>query len=129
LRVVASILPDPPANAAALGNAARTSVNFLQRLIYRSVTRLLVGEKIMIEVPSFYFPSGAGVNGNGNAPNHGNPDPMGTFRFAEPVVLEPNQNFRVEMEFPRGVPNGVGDAVGELWVWVVLDGYLTRDAQ
>jgi hypothetical protein len=129
LRIVASILPAPPATVDLLADAARVATIFLQRLIYYSVTRLLVGEKTMIEVPSFYFPSGAGVNGNGNAPSHGNPDPMGTFRFAEPVVLEPNQNFRVEMEFPRDVPDGVRGVAGPLWVWVVLDGYLTRDAQ
>ena len=34
----------------------------LADLIYNSVTSLLVGEKIMIEAPTFWFPSGAGVS-------------------------------------------------------------------
>jgi len=111
----------------------KTTVNpdvFLANLIYNSVTTLLVGEKIMIEVPTFYFPAGAGVSpGNGTVTNHGEPDPMATFRFAEPVSIDPQQNFRVEMLFPQGVPLSVSNAPGPLRIWVVLDGYLTRDAQ
>ena len=90
----------------------------------------------MIEVPTFYFPSGAGVSpGNGTAVNHGEPDPMATFRFAEPVIIEPQQNFRVEMLFPQGVPGQPGvsgnlaSVSGPLRIWVLLDGYLTRDVQ
>jgi len=108
----------------------------LPELIYNSVTTLLVGEKIMIEVPTFYFPSGAGVSpGNGTAANHGNPDPMATFRFSEPVTIEPQQNFRVEMAFPQGVPGQQGvpgnlaNVSGPMRIWVILDGYLTRDVQ
>jgi hypothetical protein len=73
--------------------------------------------------------------GNGTFINHGQPDPMATFRFAEPVRIEPQQNFRVEMLFPQGVPgdNGVpgnlATIMGPLRIWVVLDGYLTRDVQ
>jgi hypothetical protein len=109
---------------------------FLAELIYNSVTTLLVGEKIMIEVPTFYFPAGAGVSpGSPIVTNHGEPDPMATFRFAEPVIIEPNQNFRVEMLFPQGVPGqgsvpgNLAKVYGPLRVWVVLDGYLTRDVQ
>ena len=108
-------------------------------LIYNSVTTLLVGEKIMIEAPTFYFPSGAGVSpGVPTVSNHGEPDPLATFRFAEPVTIEPQQNFRVEMLFPQGVPGngtpdgkprGLAGATGPLRIWVVLDGYLTRDVQ
>lgn len=103
---------------------------FLSELIYNSVTALLVGEKTMIEMPTFYFPSGAGVSpGQDRASNHGLPDPLATFRFAEPVFIEPQQNFRVEMLFPQGIPDPVRDALGPLRLWVVLDGYLTRDVQ
>jgi hypothetical protein len=115
------------------------ATNFiLPQLIYNSVTTLLVGEKIMIEVPTFWFPSGAGVtSSNGAVDNHGEPDPMATFRFAEPVFIEPQQNFRVEMAFPRGVPGAgpgappgtLANTKGPLRIWVVLDGYLTRDVQ
>jgi hypothetical protein len=84
-----------------------------------------VGEKIMIEMPTYYFPAGAGVSpGNGAVTNHGEPDPMATFRFSEPVIIEPQQNFRVEMLFPQGVPAAVADAIGPLRIWTVLDGYL-----
>jgi hypothetical protein len=103
---------------------------FLAELIYSSVISLLVGEKVMIEMPTFFFPAGAGVSpGNGDATNHGDPNPLATFRFAEPVEIEPNQNFRVEMAFPRGVPPRVAGAPKPLRIWVVLDGYLTRDVQ
>jgi hypothetical protein len=111
----------------------------LADLIFNSVTSLLVGEKVMIEAPTFWFPSGAGVfPGFPNVSSHGEPDPTATFRFAEPVFIEPQQNFRVEMLFPRGVP-GQGTPTpdptklagmkGPLRVWVALDGYLTRDVQ
>lgn len=102
--------------------------HILSELIYNSVTTLLVGEKTMIEMPTFYFPAGVGVS-NIVVANHGDPDPMATFRFAEPVFIEPQQNFRVEMLFPQGVPSEVGNALGPLRIWIVLDGYLTRDVQ
>jgi hypothetical protein len=116
--------------------------NVLADLIYNSVTTLLVGEKTMIEMPTYYFPAGAGVSpGTQGLPSHGQPDPMATFRFSEPVQIEPNQNFRVEILFPQGVPERsnqatphygplrLGNAMGPLRLWVVLDGYLTRDVQ
>jgi hypothetical protein len=113
--------------------------NILADLIYNSVTSLLVGEKTMIEMPTYFFPSGAGVSpGTHNLPSHGEPDPTATFRFSEPVMIEPNQNFRVEIQFPQGIPTSpagtsqvmrLGDAIGPMRLWVVLDGYLTRDVQ
>jgi hypothetical protein len=104
--------------------------SILAELIYNSVTTLLVGEKTMIEMPTYFFPAGAGVSpGTGPVINHGEPDPMATFRFSEPVMIEPQQNFRVEMLFPRDVPDIVREAPGPLRIWVVLDGYLTRDVQ
>ena len=105
---------------------------FIPELIYSSVITLLVGEKEAITAPTYMFPSGAGVlGGNGSMPlNHGEPDPLSTFRFSEPVTIECQQNFRVEMLFPRGVPElNVAQALGPLHIWVVLDGYLTRDVQ
>jgi hypothetical protein len=35
----------------------------------------------------------------------------------------------VEIVFPRDVPRVVADSLGPLRIWVVLDGYLTRDVQ
>ncbi|MCX7595734.1 MAG: hypothetical protein N2235_18630 [Fischerella sp.] len=117
-------------------NPGVTESEVLTDLIYNSVTALLVGEKTMIEMPTFFFPSGAGVNPGNGAANHGEPDPMATFRFAEPVIIEPQQNFRVEMLFPQGVPGQdknpaerLAGVKGPLRIWVVLDGYLTRDVQ
>jgi len=99
-------------------------------LIYNSVTMLLVGEKTMIEMPTFGFPSGAGVStGFPTVPNHGVPDPRSAFRFAEPVMIEPQQNFRVEMQFPREVPERLAKLQGPLRIWVQLDGYMVRDVQ
>lgn len=109
----------------------------LADLIYNSVTSFVVGEKIMIEMPTFWFPAGAGVSpGLPRVSNHGEPTPEATFRFAEPVVIEPQQNFRVEMAFPQGVPGRekpderkLAGVKGPFRIWVVLDGYLTRDVQ
>lgn len=141
LRVVVSPLVVPKRVATGEKKERFTSLmdNILADLIYGSVTSLLVGEKVMIEMPTFYFPSGAGVSpGAQNVPSHGEPDPMATFRFSEPVAIEPNQNFRVEMTFPHGVPGqaakpddneGLAGVTGPFRLWVVLDGYLTRDVQ
>jgi hypothetical protein len=112
-----------------------SEASLVHQLIYNSVTTLIVGEKVMIEMPTFYFPGGAGVmTATANASGHGAPDPMATFRFAEPVRIDAQQNFRVEMLFPQGVPGkddkkGLHEAEGPIRVWVVLDGYLTRDVQ
>lgn len=104
---------------------------FIPELIYGSVVSLLVGEKEAITAPTYMFPSGAGVLGaSGEMPlSHGEPDPLSTFRFAEPVFIDPQQNFRVEMLFPRGVTALLLDEIGPRHIWVVLDGYLTRDVQ
>lgn len=151
LRVVVSSLrlPCPPAAYYSQGTKekevksavieAATEGEILADLIYNSVTSLIVGEKIMIEMPTYWFPAGAGVSpGYPRVANHGEPDPMATFRFAEPVFIEPQQNFRVEMSFPHGVPGQgalpldparLANVTGPLRIWVVLDGYLTRDVQ
>jgi hypothetical protein len=129
--VVSPVLRQKPYKAG--DEHSRDTDNVLADLIYNSVTSLIVGEKTMIEMPTYYFPAGAGVSpGNQALPSHGQPDPMATFRFSEPVPIEPNQNFRVEMMFPQNVPTGpsrLGNATGPLRLWVVLDGYLTRDVQ
>lgn len=113
----------------------------LADLIYNSVTSLIVGEKVMIEMPTFWFPSGAGVSpGFPTVSNHGAPDPTATFRFAEPIHFASQQTFRVEIAFPHGVPGTTSDpnkpdpnklagVTGPFRIWVVLDGYLTRDVQ
>jgi hypothetical protein len=102
---------------------------FLPSLIFGSTTTLFVGEKVMMEAPTWFFPSGAGVALNDGIPGHGNPDPQATFRFAEPVEIDEFQNFRVEIGFHHEVPSAVAKAPGPLWIWVVLDGYMERDVQ
>lgn len=104
---------------------------FVQDLIFSSVVTLLVGEKEAITAPTYMFPSGAGVTSGdgGGQVGHGKADPLATFRFAEPVFIEPQQNFRVEMLFPRDVPDSVAESTGPRHIWVVLDGYLERDVQ
>jgi hypothetical protein len=139
LRVVVSPTHRPKKDPAGAHPASDGMDSILTDLIYNSVTSLLVGEKTMIEMPTYFFPSGAGVSiGAHSAPSHGEPDPTATFRFSEPVLIEPNQNFRVEMLFPQGIPTRgkddkaplrLGDAIGPMRLWVVLDGYLTRDVQ
>lgn len=58
----------PRAKTSATGNdtehnrACADSSLILSELVYNSVTTLLVGEKIMIEAPTWYFPGGAGVH-------------------------------------------------------------------
>ena len=142
LRVVVSNLrfPSVPRDPKGPIESNLNESEILADLIYNSVTSLIVGEKIMIEMPTFWFPSGAGVSpGFPTVSNHGEPDPTATFRFAEPVYIEPQQNFRVEMAFPQGVPGAevqppnrqyrLAGVTGPLRIWVALDGYLTRDVQ
>jgi hypothetical protein len=102
---------------------------FINKFIYNTVTTFFVGEKIMMQMPTYYFPSGSGVF-NGHAASHGEPDPMATFRFAEAINIDRQQNFRVEIEVPDSdVFKELQRVYGPLFIWVVLDGYLTRDVQ
>lgn len=104
------------------------SPRVIEEFIYNSVTTLTVGEKKYVEAPTFNFPSGGGST---QSASHGEPNPMGTFRFAEPVLIPPQQNFRVEIAFPHGLDEGELASLYPAWVkvWVVLDGYLIRDVQ
>jgi hypothetical protein len=101
------------------------------KIIYNTVTTFFVGEKIMIQVPTWFFPAGAGpYSENGNVTTHGYPNPQATFRFAEPVTIDAQQNFRVEIEVPESdVLSELQRLYGPLFIWVTLDGYMTRDVQ
>jgi len=101
------------------------------KFIYNTVTTFFVGEKIMIQVPTWFFPAGAGpYSENGKVTTHGYPNPQATFRFAEPVVIDAQQNFRVEIEVPESeVLAELQRLYGPLFIWVTLDGYMTRDVQ
>jgi len=101
------------------------------KFIYNTVTTFFVGEKIMIQVPTYFFPAGAGpYSEDGRVTTHGYPNPQATFRFAEPVMIDAQQNFRVEIEVPESdVLSELQRLYGPLIIWTVIDGYMTRDVQ
>lgn len=101
------------------------------KLIYNTVTTLYVGEKIMIQMPTWFFPAGAGpYSEKAGITTHGEPSPTATFRFAEPIFIDKQQNFRVEIEVPdTDTLKEIQRIYGPMNLWVVLDGYMTRDVQ
>jgi hypothetical protein len=101
------------------------------KIIFNTVTTFFVGEKIMIQVPTWFFPAGAGpYSDNGNVTTHGFPSPKATFCFSEPVMIEAQQTFRVEVEVTESeVLSDLQKLYGPLFIWVTLDGYMTRDVQ
>jgi hypothetical protein len=101
------------------------------KFIYNTVTTFFVGEKIMIQVPTWFFPAGAGpYSEDGKVVTHGYPNPQATFQFAEAVRIDTQQNFRVEIEVPESdVLSQLQRVYGPLFIWVILDGYMTRDVQ
>ena len=105
--------------------------NVISKLVFNTVTTLFVGEKIMIEMPTWFFPGGAGpYSFTSNMISHGEPSPIATFRFAEPIFIDKQQNFRVEIDIPDSdVLKEIQKIYGPLFIWVVLDGYMTRDVQ
>jgi hypothetical protein len=107
------------------------SVQLLSKLIYQSVTSFIVGEKTMMQMPTWFFPAGAGPYAeDGQVVTHGFPTPDATFHFAEPVVIDAQQNFRVELEVPDAmVLSEIQRIYGPMFIWVVLDGYMQRDVQ
>jgi len=109
------------------GNSQRV----LSKLIYNSVVSFIVGEKTMMQMPMWFFPAGAGpFSEDGKTVTHGFPSPEATFRFAEPIFIDAQQNFRVEIEIPDAVAFAELQRVyGPLFLWVTLDGYMSRDVQ
>jgi hypothetical protein len=105
--------------------------NLIGKFVYNTVTTLFVGEKIMIEMPTFFFPGGAGPYSLSNRViSHGEPSPLATFRFADPIFIDRQQNFRVEIDIPDSdTHKEIQKIYGPFFVWVVLDGYMTRDVQ
>ena len=85
----------------------------------------------MIQMPTWFFPGGAGpYSEKANVTTHGKPTPLATFRFAEPIFIDKQQNFRVEIEIPdTDTLKEIQSIYGPLNIWVVLDGYMTRDVQ
>ena len=85
----------------------------------------------MIQMPTWFFPAGAGPYSESKAlTTHGKPSPLATFRFAEPIFIDRQQNFRVELEIPdTDTLKEIQRIYGPLKIWLVLDGYMTRDVQ
>jgi hypothetical protein len=128
--VVSSLLPRKEDSKPEKLKQLQNEPDFVAALINTSVTTFYVGEKAMIEMPTFGFPSGAGVfSGFPSVAGNGTPDPRAIFPFVEPVMIEAHQSFRVEMQFPREVPEQVAPVTGPLRIWVLLDGYMVRDVQ
>jgi hypothetical protein len=107
------------------------SGTLIGKMVYNTVTSLFVGEKVMISMPTWFFPGGAGAySATGKFTTHGEPSPTATFRFAEPIYIDRQQNFRVEIEIPDAdVLKDIQKTYGPMNIWVVLDGYMTRDVQ
>jgi hypothetical protein len=105
--------------------------SIVSKFIYNTVTTFFVGEKEMIKMPTWFFPAGAGPYSEaGKFSTHGEPNPTATFRFAEPIFIDKQQNFRVEIEIPDSdTLKELQRIYGPLFIWVVLDGYMTRDVQ
>lgn len=118
----------PPKEQIRPNNGSGTIIG---KLIYNTVTTLYVGEKIMIQMPTWFFPAGAGpYSEKSGVTTHGEPSPTATFRFAEPIFIDKQQNFRVEIEIPdTDTLKEIQKIYGPLNLWVVLDGYMTRDVQ
>lgn len=112
-------------------NPNNGSGTIIGKLIYNTVTSFIVGEKTMISMPTWFFPSGAGpYSQKGDFTTHGEPSPLATFRFAEPIYIDKQQNFRVEIEIPDSdTLKEIQKLYGPFKLWVVLDGYMTRDVQ
>jgi len=130
-RLISLITPEtkqPPQEQIRPNNGAGTVIS---KFIYNTVTTLYVGEKIMIQMPTWFFPAGAGPYSEAaKFTTHGEPSPTATFRFAEPISIDKQQNFRVEIEVPdTEVLKGIQQIYGPLFIWVVLDGYMVRDVQ
>jgi hypothetical protein len=112
-------------------NPNNGSGTIIGKIVYNTVTSFIVGEKTMISMPTWFFPSGAGpYSQTGVFTTHGEPSPLATFRFAEPIYIDKQQNFRVEIKIPDSdTLKEIQKLYGPFKLWVVLDGYMTRDVQ
>lgn len=118
----------PPLQQVRLNDGAGTLIG---KFIYNTVTTFYVGEKAMIQMPTWFFPAGAGPRSDTvKHVTHGDPTPLATFRFAEPIYIDRQQPFRVEIEVPESsVLKDLKRIYGPFQIWVVLDGFMTRGVQ
>jgi hypothetical protein len=118
----------PPKEQIIPNNGAGTLIG---KLIYNTVITFYIGEKVALEGPAWLFPSGAGPYSDvGRFTTHGEPSPTATFRFATPASIDQGQNFRVEMNIPdTDVLREIQKIYGPFRMWLLVDGYMTRDVQ
>ena len=109
----------------------RTCINYSHIWITQILQNpFFVGEKVMIQTPTWFFPAGAGPYAEESHITHGEPSPMATFRFAEPIYIDKQQNFRMEIEIPNSdTLKELQRTYGPLFIWTIVDGYMTRDVQ
>src|SRR5262245_46299506 len=102
--------------------------HLIARLIYNTVTAFVVGDKTVVELPTCFFFSAAGPGVWAPAMSRrGAPVNNAGFRFAEPIVIDKQQNFHVEIRVPHARSMQEMQRIyGPLLIWVVLDGVLTR---
>ena len=77
----------------------------------------------MIQMPTWFFPAGAGPYSKlaQNSRPMVNLRPQPRSGFAEPIFIDKQQNFRVEIEVPDAeVLKGIQQIYGPLFIWVVL---------
>jgi hypothetical protein len=107
----------------------RADQGVINKLIYNTVTTFFVGEKIVIEMPTWSFLSGPRPSAliiESISRDH----QSANFRFSEPIFIDKQQNFRAEIAAPdNNVFKQIQQIYGPLIVWVVLDGDLIRDVQ
>jgi hypothetical protein len=107
----------------------RADHGVINKLIYNTVTTFFVGEKIVIEMPTWSFLSGSGPSAL-SIESIRRDHQSATFRFSEPIFIDKQQNFRAEIAAPdNNVFKQIQQIYGPLIVWVVLDGDLIRDVQ
>jgi hypothetical protein len=104
--------------------------SLITKLIYNSVTALIVGESTVIELPTwFFFGEESRCSRTPQTSHRTEPPTFGAFRFAEPITIDKQQNFRVQIEFPQAESlKELRRSYGPMSIWVVLDGDLTRDS-
>jgi len=100
----------------------------IAKLAYNTITALIVRERIMIELPTWFFVGDGALGPLAAMTRRGDWSTAAGFRFAEPIVIDKQQNFRAEMAVPRADSvKALPRIPAPLLVWVVLDGYFTRE--
>jgi hypothetical protein len=91
--------------------------------VFNTVTTLFVGEKDHDRNADLVLSGGAGPYSFSSRSSSWRAFANATFRFAEPIFIDRQQNFRVEIDIPDSdVHKEIQKIYGPLFVWVVLDG-------